>query len=78
MLDLDVPTRATRIDLPDGPYQGPHDEVRIEVVSEGGEHIGGILVWIKAGQLSALEYFWYTDEPPTQLPSVDRIVAVHL
>ncbi|ONI78102.1 hypothetical protein ALI144C_30365 [Actinosynnema sp. ALI-1.44] len=40
------------------------------------EDIGELLVWVDKGVLAALEYAWHTDEPPTELPSPDRITLV--
>jgi hypothetical protein len=43
------------------------------VKSDQGDPIGGLLVWVTGGLISALEYFWVTNEPPTRLPSVNQI-----
>lgn len=75
MLALSIPSSSPHIGLPDGPYQGPHDDLRIGVVDNAGNDISGILLWIEAGRLSTLEYFWYTDDPPIELPPVERVVA---
>ncbi len=78
MLHLDVPSDATKIDLPDGPYVGSAEGLRIEVVNEAGDSVGGLVVWIEHGLLTSLEYFWYTDEPPLELPPISRIVGAQL
>jgi hypothetical protein len=75
MLALSIPSSSPQIDLPDGPYQGPHADSHIGVVDKAGNYIGGILLWIEAGRLSTLEYFWYTEDPPIELPPVERVVA---
>jgi hypothetical protein len=38
-----------------------------------GETIGTLLVWVDRGYLSALEYGWVTDQPPTELPTAEQI-----
>jgi hypothetical protein len=43
------------------------------VSDEYGEAIGGLLVWVDDGYISALEYFWHTDEPPTRLPALSQL-----
>jgi hypothetical protein len=43
------------------------------VHDEEGAAIGGLLVWVDEGLISALEYFWTTDEPPSTLPSTDQV-----
>lgn len=43
------------------------------VSGEQGNAIGGLLVWVDDGYISALEYFWHTDEPPTRLPAVSQL-----
>jgi hypothetical protein len=43
------------------------------VSDEQGNAIGGLLVWVDDGYISALEYFWHTDEPPTRLPAVSQL-----
>lgn len=40
---------------------------------QAGEPIGELLVWVTGGTLSGLEYAWYTDEPPVELPSPDQL-----
>ncbi len=35
---------------------------------DSGQPIGTLLVWVEKGFLSALEYGWVTDRPPSQLP----------
>ncbi|MCX2952129.1 hypothetical protein [Lentzea sp. NEAU-D7] len=44
-------------------------------VHESGELTGEILLWITDGRLSAVEYAWVTDEPPTRLPPADQVTA---
>jgi len=63
MLELSVPAGALRVSLPDGPLPA-----RALATDEGDELIGEVLVWIYVGYLSALEYAWYTDDPPSDLP----------
>jgi hypothetical protein len=38
-----------------------------------GETIGTLVVWVDRGYLSALEYGWVADQPPTELPTVEQI-----
>lgn len=45
------------------------------VRSADGETIGTMIVWIERGYISALEYGWMTDEPPTELPAVEQILS---
>jgi hypothetical protein len=44
-------------------------------VHEAGEPVGEIQLWIADGRLSAIEYAWVTDEPPTRLPPADQVTA---
>jgi hypothetical protein len=68
LLDLQVMGEVGRADLPDGPIP-----MRAIVVAPDGEPEGGILVWVTGGYLSAIEFAWYTDETPSELPGADRI-----
>jgi hypothetical protein len=38
-----------------------------------GETIGTLLIWVDRGYICALEYGWVTDQPPTELPTVEQI-----
>jgi hypothetical protein len=38
-----------------------------------GLAIGTLLVWVKDGYLSALEYAWVTDEAPDRLPEASQV-----
>lgn len=44
------------------------------VQDDEGYPIGTLQLWIEAGRISALEYAWYTDDPPTDLPPNDQIL----
>lgn len=46
-----------------------------DVTDEAGNPTGLIVVWVENGALAGLEYAWYTDEPPFEWPSSDRITA---
>jgi hypothetical protein len=61
-----IPTSST----PDGPIP-----VRA-LVREDGQDIGELLIWVSAGYLSSLEYAWWTDDPPTVLPTPEQIVLL--
>jgi hypothetical protein len=43
------------------------------VVDESGSLFGEILLWVTDGYLSAIEYAWYGDEPPSTLPDITMI-----
>lgn len=68
LLDLQVSGNAAKVDVADGPIP-----VRAFVIGPNGEVEGEILVWVKDGYLSGIEYAWYTDEAPSGIPSTDRI-----
>lgn len=40
-----------------------------------GEQIGELLLWVEDVRLSAIEYVWFTDEPPSGLP---KTLLVHV
>src|ERR1044072_4745006 len=67
-IDIFVPADSPQAQAPDGPIPAA-----AEVVDCEGSYIGELIVWISAGRLSALEYSWVTDEPPTRLPQISWI-----
>lgn len=67
MLTLDV-VAGPRLTLADGPLP-----VRAEVTDQAGRPIGEIVVWVADGYLSALEFAWWTDQPPSRLPPAARV-----
>jgi len=68
LLDLDVPKTA-----PASLYKPRRIPLRALVHSPGGELLGEILVWVRDGYLSALEYAWYTDDAPSEMPPLDHL-----
>ncbi|GLY52453.1 hypothetical protein [Lentzea sp. NBRC 102530] len=66
---LDVDTSGPAAEVADGvlPVDAP--------VHAAGEYVGEILLWTTGGRLSAIEYAWVTDEPPSRLPPVDQVMA---
>ncbi|WP_152031002.1 hypothetical protein [Agromyces aureus] len=75
MLELDIPSEVQKIVRANGPYRSMSNDAQVEVVDESGDAIGGILLWVEDGRLITLEYYWYTDDPPLELPTVQRIVC---
>lgn len=69
-VDLDVPAFVSRAEIPDGPLP-----VSARVHGESGDEIGELLLWVKDGALAALEYAWYTTEPPSALPVAESIAV---
>jgi hypothetical protein len=63
-VDIRVPGSTQAAPIPDGPTP-----VRAIVVGTKGDAVGELLVWVGAGRLDALEYAWYSDDPPVELPS---------
>ena len=68
LLDLDVPRAIPAAPMLDGPIP-----VRAFVQCQDEEAVGEVLVWVKDGYLSGLEFAWYTDTAPTEMPAPDRI-----
>ncbi|MGW2028650.1 hypothetical protein [Streptomyces sp. NPDC001811] len=62
-VDLDVLLGVPEAAIEDGiiPATGT-------VTDDSGELFGELLVWVGAGRLSALEFSWYGDTAPTELP----------
>jgi hypothetical protein len=69
-LDLQVDPDAEPAECRDGPVPGS-----AWVYDAGGAPIGTILVWIKNGCLSALEYAWVTDAAPTSFPRAEAVIS---
>ncbi|MEU9186123.1 hypothetical protein AB0D14_16550 [Streptomyces sp. NPDC048484] len=42
-------------------------------VDATGSLFGEIILWVTDGYLSAIEYAWYGDEPPSILPDIEMI-----
>jgi hypothetical protein len=68
MLELAVPLSCEPAAVPDGPLP-----VRAVAVDGQGLTLGEVLVWVSNGYLSAIEYAWYTDEAPTELPATSQL-----
>lgn len=67
------------VDIEVRPCPAPAGGVTDGIVANGavadpaGRPIGEVILWAEAGQLSGIEYAWYTDERPRQLPEPDQI-----
>ncbi|MET4613338.1 hypothetical protein ABIC28_004339 [Rhodococcus sp. PvR044] len=67
MVELAVDSSVPRAHVADGPLPGR------ALVEDSTGLIGELMVWMKSGHLSTLEYAWYTDDVPTALPSPVQI-----
>ncbi len=47
----------------------------VQAVVDGDGYDGGLLLFVDDGQLSALEYWWVTEEPPCVMPPLTAIGA---
>ena len=68
MLELAVPLSCEPAPVPDGPLP-----VRAVAVDSQGQTLGEVLVWVSNGYLSTIEYAWYTDETPIELPPTSQL-----
>ncbi|MFC1409933.1 hypothetical protein ACEZCY_24675 [Streptacidiphilus sp. N1-12] len=70
-VDLAVPGGIGKAQVADGEIP-----VGAEVHDPQGNYLGEITVWVTSGLLSAIEYSWVTDEPPTRLPDTAALRLV--
>jgi len=68
MVELTVPPSCEPARVPNGPLP-----VRAVAVDAQGSPMGEVLVWVSDGYLSTIEYAWYTDEAPTELPRASQL-----
>jgi hypothetical protein len=68
MLELVVPHSQASALIPDGPLP-----VRAVAFDDDGSALGELVVWVSGGYLSAIEYAWYTDSVPTELPAPGQL-----
>jgi hypothetical protein len=68
LLDLRTDSSSPAATCADGPTP-----VRAFVEGPDGTLKGEVMVWVKNGRLSGLEYAWYTDEQPDQFPDPAQI-----
>jgi hypothetical protein len=47
--------------------------VPVEAAVDGAGHAGGLMLWVDDGRLSALEYWWVTDDMPDGVPPASAI-----
>lgn len=71
MLDLRVTGPTSASAFTDGPIP-----LSIIVLDPAGVALGELLIWANDGYLSSLEYAWWSDDPPDQLPPLDRVRVV--
>lgn len=67
-IDIDVPSDVVRFDGPAGVLP-----VRATVSDASGALVGEVLVWTADGRLAALEYAWWSDDPPSQWPDTANV-----
>jgi hypothetical protein len=68
LVDLDVPRTLPSASIQDGPLP-----VRALVDAANGQVAGELLVWVRGGYLSGLEFAWYTNDAPTAMPPLERV-----
>lgn len=69
-LDLSVDPSSARAGVDDGPL-----EVRAFVRNDQGDFVGEVLIWVKSGYLSAVEFAWVTDDMPERLPDIGHVAV---
>lgn len=67
-IEVGFPSQAPTGLWPDGPLR-----LSPTVIDDRGIAIGSILVWVACGRISLVKQSWYTDEPPTDWPPLDRV-----
>lgn len=67
-LNLSVAQDAAASEFADGPVPG-----EVWAYDTDGHPTGTVVLWVSDGYLSAVEYGWVTDEPPTALPTTDAL-----
>lgn len=68
MLELRSKPSAQPSAFTDGPIP-----VSIVVLDAADELIGELIVWVERGFLACLEFAWWTDDAPDELPASDRV-----
>lgn len=68
-LRLDVLGAPGAVVFRDGPVPGRFP------VQHGGEILGELMIWLKDGRLSGLEYAWVTDTAPAGMPEPEDVVV---
>ena len=71
MLDFQLVAPAPVSSLRDGP--APLSAI---VSDAEGTSVGELLVWVENGYLHGLEFAWWSDNPPEQLPSPEQVRVV--
>jgi hypothetical protein len=67
-IDISVPDDCVR-----SPCVKDFFPVDARVIGGGNVYEGELLLWLKDGRLSALEFAWVTDDAPSSLPNSTRI-----
>ena len=67
MLELSV-ARTHPAALESGPLP-----IRPFVLDSSGVKIGELIIWIDNGYIDTLEFAWWSEQPPEELPTLDRI-----
>lgn len=70
IFDLRTSNSAAGAPLPNGPFPA---RAFVQTLTD---YRGEILLWITDGHLSALEYAWVTDDPPTRWPRPDEMEII--
>ncbi|MBO0883249.1 MAG: hypothetical protein J2P17_23515, partial [Mycobacterium sp.] len=68
MLDLRTAATAPASGVPDGPIP-----ISMVVSNPAGDAVGELLIWVAHGYLAALEFAWWIDDAPDELPDSDRV-----
>jgi hypothetical protein len=68
MLELRVTAPRSASAFTDGPIP-----LSVMVLDPADVSLGELLIWVNDGYLSSLEFAWWSDDPPDQLPALDRV-----
>ena len=68
MVEFTVDPVTPFADIVNGPL-----DVTPAVIGPTGEPEGELLLWLTGGRLTTLEQPWWTADPPTELPRLDRL-----
>jgi hypothetical protein len=73
---VDAPPYAAGRMLSGGRQIGPGCSVLADgsLPSSDSNFIGEAFLWLQDGRLSAMEYWWVTDEMPDALPRLDQLI----